>query len=800
MRDPNCNSNNGGKCTDNEANNCSSCSNSNATATTQDGFASDNSTVDDCYKSEAENDNDAEHHRHHHHHHHIDHLPSTTANANANANANAASEPEDVNELLSRELLKMSLIDRQDVQEEIHCVRCLSVEETPGLIQRSLQDFQKELEALPDFKKKTYNQIVDLALAEEATRNQCSSSNCDATTSNSNANSNSNGNATSNSTATSNRNATSNSNTTNRTRPPRNNYAIDDEDFRLRFLRVELFDFKKAALRFVNYFEFVHEFFGFEIASKRQVRLSDFSKEELRFFKKGSFQLLPFRDRRGRRVAVILGETNGNNNGNNNDNNNDKNIYQATAITRAKFYFYLLDVATRDSAESQRRGVVSITHPTGICFDLSNHELYLIHRLSLATPTRIVASHNFCNDFAGYKLLAKAVVAHVIAGSKHKQIIRQKFHVGLNDTEMRYSLQGFGIPIQFFPLTETGTIKLKYFNKWIKTRIYLETKGESTNNNINNNNNNNNMGTSATATTTTSTSKENSSTKKKNKTVVVVECPLLNDVVFRQGKPYKANPGNDVLRDSILEELNRKMMASTASKNNTNNTYGNTNGNNISNTNGNGSTSSHKTTNIHSNNGLGKSNNNGLGLSNEHNGSGHSSNNSNNSNSGGNCNEVADSTEHFCNWLVDEIEINRKGRFLTWDSTLNTWVQMFDRFKIRRKISVTLYNYEKRHSTALGKMQQRKDKAVARSLLPSLDTTDHSSSSFVSTNTDGMAYDDLAYRFIEGGKPSSQFCCLMNMTASDNNNNNNSMGAVSRNNNNRAGERKRSRDFFSFHT
>ena len=63
--------------------------------------------------------------------------------------------------------------------------------------------------------------------------------------------------------------------------------------------------------------------------------------------------------------------------------------------------------------------------------------------------------------------------------------------------------------------------------------------------------------------------------------------------------------------------------------------------------------------------------------------------------------DVAVSTEHFCNWLVDEIEINRKGRFLTWDSALNSWVQMTDKLKIRRKISVALYNYEKRHNARL---------------------------------------------------------------------------------------------------
>ena len=136
--------------------------------------------------------------------------------------------------------------------------------------------FKKNLDALPDFKKKTYLQIVSVAEEERRLQEQ-------------------------------------------QKIPRTKHYAVDDEDFRLRFLRAELFDSKRAVLRFVNYFEFVHEFWGFEIVSKRQVRLSDFSKEELKFLKKGYFQLLPFRDRSGRRVVVILGEnkSDANNNGTN---------------------------------------------------------------------------------------------------------------------------------------------------------------------------------------------------------------------------------------------------------------------------------------------------------------------------------------------------------------------------------------------------------------------------------------------------------------------------------------------------
>jgi len=633
-------------------------------------------------------------------------LPSPTATAEA------ATKTDDVNEMLSQELLKMSLLDRTDIQEEIHGVRCLCVDESPELLRESLQEFKKNLDALPDFKKKTYLQIVSVAEEERRLQEQ-------------------------------------------QKIPRTKHYAVDDEDFRLRFLRAELFDSKRAVLRFVNYFEFVHEFWGFEIVSKRQVRLSDFSKEELKFLKKGYFQLLPFRDRSGRRVVVILGENKSD--ANNNGTNGKKNqvSYKTNPTTKAKCYFYLWDVASRDSIESQQKGVVAIAHPHGICFDLQNHELYLVHRLSVSVPTRMVASHNFCLDFSGYKLLAKVVVAHVISGGKHKQIIRQKFQVGLNDTEMRYYLQGFGIPVQFFPLTETGTIKMNYFNKWIKTRSYLEAREEEEAERNKKNANEKTKGFKK---------------KKKDKSIVVVECPLLNDVVFRQGKPYKENPGNDVLRDSILEEMNRKMLASLES----NSYYGNTNRMN-----------------------------------------GHSNNHGNGNHHGRDTNGALDSsTEQFCNWLIEEIENNRKGRFLTWDGSLNSWVLMSDTFKIRRKISVSLYNYEKRHSAALGKKMPTKatiekgGEVVEPSLTTSASTLSlkrneshpklHSSSApslqFISAFGLGLGAvpssslgkteeDDLAYRFIEGGRQSAaDFLCNMPMAGCGNN-------GIS-------GQRKRSRESF----
>ena len=53
---------------------------------------------------------------------------------------------------------------------------------------------------------------------------------------------------------------------------------INSDDFRLMYLRSELFDVKKAADRIVKALDFLLEFWG-EYALKRKIRLSDFTKK-----------------------------------------------------------------------------------------------------------------------------------------------------------------------------------------------------------------------------------------------------------------------------------------------------------------------------------------------------------------------------------------------------------------------------------------------------------------------------------------------------------------------------------------
>jgi len=367
-----------------------------------------------------------------------------------------------IDHLLSRELLKLSVNDRTAVQEEIHGVRCLAIRETPELIQRGLNEFRVELDKIPKDKKRTYDECRVRAMLYQDEQESC--------------------------------------------------YALHDA-FKLRFLRVELFDAAKAALRFANYLEFVREFWGTEIALKRLIRFSDFTKAEMKLFRKGYFQVLPFRDHSGRRVLTLLGGFNP----------------EVDPVMRVKALFYITDVLTRTDVESQQRGLVSITEAycwssvesgpdkrskSMLRFPNPQEGVYYLKRVFESMPNRLVAMHNCWPDRPAFRIMAKLLTIYGVSGPSQR--LRLKFHIG-DELEMRYRLKTYGIPIELLPITETGSIKMINHNYWIKTRKHIE-QGIDT-------------------------------------SVTIVECPGLNDVVFRQGTSSMENPGNVKCRDLILSLL-----------------------------------------------------------------------------------------------------------------------------------------------------------------------------------------------------------------------------------------------------
>merc|ERR1712127_933127 len=59
----------------------------------------------------------------------------------------------------------------------------------------------------------------------------------------------------------------------------------------------------------------------------------------------------------------------------------------------------------------------------------------------------------------------------------------------------------------------------------------------------------------------------------------------------------------------------------------------------------------------------------------------------------------------FCEWLINEIEVNRNGRFLHWDRNEARWVHVrTDKnkglLKVEQKILISIYNTPKLVSTS----------------------------------------------------------------------------------------------------
>eukprot|EP00535_Pseudo-nitzschia_heimii_P013407 CAMPEP_0197199762 /NCGR_PEP_ID=MMETSP1423-20130617/34052_1 /TAXON_ID=476441 /ORGANISM="Pseudo-nitzschia heimii, Strain UNC1101" /LENGTH=303 /DNA_ID=CAMNT_0042653629 /DNA_START=157 /DNA_END=1069 /DNA_ORIENTATION=- len=143
----------------------------------------------------------------------------------------------DVGRLINKEMLKYDQSERNAIYEEVHGVACLCPDESePGILEAALKDMECELAAIPTKQKAAYLQSLRFP-----------------------------------------------------------DSYVHKRDFKLRFLRFELFDPHRAAVRMMLCLENFLEFFG-TFALKRPIRLSDFSKQEYKVFAAGRIQMLPFRD------------------------------------------------------------------------------------------------------------------------------------------------------------------------------------------------------------------------------------------------------------------------------------------------------------------------------------------------------------------------------------------------------------------------------------------------------------------------------------------------------------------------
>ena len=188
-------------------------------------------------------------------------------------------DPHSVDELLTEEMGKLSFQARNAIYEEIHGVGSLAPEETPELIQRSLIDMSNEIDRIKH-KYTAYVEATTTTTTTTPTPMKTSSSSSE-------------------------EEETGTTDTTTTIVGGTTPLYVQDIDIRLRFLRCELFNISKAAVRMLTYLDLTRELFG-NVVLKRPIQLSDLGKLEVEMLRLGDAQPISFRDRSGRRLMVAM--------------------------------------------------------------------------------------------------------------------------------------------------------------------------------------------------------------------------------------------------------------------------------------------------------------------------------------------------------------------------------------------------------------------------------------------------------------------------------------------------------------
>jgi hypothetical protein len=421
-------------------------------------------------------------------------------------------DPKELDVLLSDELAKLSVHDREVLQEQLHGISSgiiSSEQETPEVLEGALNLMAYEVDFfIKPQHKRSYLEAI--------------------------------------------------------TKYPDTTYVCQN-DFRLRFLRCEQYDVKGAANRMVRYLDLVNDVFGSELL-ERPMRLSDVTTnaEEVELLRSGIFSLLPAKDRAGRRVFASVGNL-----------SLTYSLKTRLKLSMYMFWIATEDVEAQlnglvivmwpgadafslsvadtsgggshlDSLDIQKdkdrvdryfvqpgeQNIVDAVDDddksTVSAASLSVAKLHVTSaKMFAALPIRVVGHH--CCGFPENPLFQLVKGVAVLALGKSRSSIR--FHSG-SATEIRYKLHSFGIPGDLVQMTDSGNIKNKNHLQWITIRRALE----------------------------------NHSDFMPLPVKLPVEVPFCHDLLFRYGQPYLSQRGNIHFREIVAEKYDRHRVANNEEK------------------------------------------------------------------------------------------------------------------------------------------------------------------------------------------------------------------------------------------
>lgn len=229
---------------------------------------------------------------------------------------------------------------------------------------------------------------------------------------------------------------------------------IFHESFRLRFLRADLYDARKAAHRYLRCLECLLKYYG-RYALQRPLMYNDLGKECQDAIKSGFVQILPSRDRAGRLVVFCQPASE-----------------ERSMSTMIKLFTYVFQVVSED-AETQKRGVVFVlSENEGTLELLSDSDAkkeYGLYRE--ACMVRRACTH-FCMPENNPKMVF--LRSMMMLAMSREDRLRTRIHMDGLTTETMHKLMTFGVPVSEFPITSTGAIKTKNHVLWTKTRKAID--------------------------------------------------------------------------------------------------------------------------------------------------------------------------------------------------------------------------------------------------------------------------------------------------------------------------------------
>jgi hypothetical protein len=267
------------------------------------------------------------------------HAIARTADPTPSPSRTIPFDPELIEELFQRELAQLSMQDKLDLDEEVcgyYSRSKTSREETPDFLQHHLDRFQQELDkssGIDKSDKRGWFLASQMQHIQQQKMRKWGSVPVPAPAPVRLSNIN-----TSTWTSTNTTSSTSPCTTT------KQSLFVFSRSYMLRFLRAEVFDVSKAALRYCKWLDLLLDYYG-EVAFTRPLYLADLDKHETRLLREGSRQLLPSRDRSGRRIFCCIGDCG----------------EDFSARVRVKVLIYLAEILSQDEA-TQRDGAVVLMY------------------------------------------------------------------------------------------------------------------------------------------------------------------------------------------------------------------------------------------------------------------------------------------------------------------------------------------------------------------------------------------------------------------------------------------------------